>query len=394
MKQGLPINPTVLRWARESAGYSLEQEIAEFSHYEEWENGQSFPSYSKLEILASRYKRPLAIFFFPQPPEEKKIEKAFRSLSEQDIENLSPHVRFLFRKAKAFQLNLQELYEHKYDEQKQKLSWLQKNPTVAIEEFASEIRVKLNLDLKKQKQIKDNDGALEYFRDILAKNGVYVFKDAFKNDKVSGFCIYDPLFPIIYVNNSVSKTRQIFTIFHELAHLLLNQDSIDLYNEDYLNPEEKTIYNSEWHCDLFSANFLVPDEDFRNELGNPDISNTSIEKLANKYKVSKEVILRKLLHQDLITREYFFDKLKEWKDSFHKQGKKKEGGGSYYNTQFAYLGKPYSTLVFEKYYQGRITKTEAAEYLNINIITFDNKKKKLVKTFDNMEHMFSLKGLT
>ena len=383
MKQGIPINPAVLKWARESAGYAIEQEIIKFPNFQEWEDGKSYPSYSRLEELASRYKRPIAVFFFPTPPEEKQIEKAFRSLSEHDIENLSPKVRFLFRKAKAFQLNLQELCDNQYAEQQSKLSWLKKHSKDSIPEFAVKIRDELKINISQQKNLKNEDEALEYWRNLLAENGVYVFKDAFKNDKVSGFCIYDDVFPVIYLNNSVSKTRQIFTIFHELGHLLLNQDYLDLYDDKYWHPEKQQESNSEWNCDLFAANFLVPDFDLKNELGASNITEDVIKNLATIYKVSKEVVLRKLLYNSKITKKFFFDKLKEWKDDFLKYGKKDSGGGSYYNTQFAYLGKPYSELVFKKYYQGKITKVEASEYLNIKS-----------KSFSDMEHLFALKGLS
>ena len=39
--------------------------------------------------------------------------------------------------------------------------------------------------------------------------------------------MYDETFPIIYVNNSSSRTRQIFTLFHELAHLLFHTSGIN-----------------------------------------------------------------------------------------------------------------------------------------------------------------------
>lgn len=392
MRQGIPINPSVLKWARESAGYTIEEEVSKFPNLIKWECGELDPSYSKLEELALRYKRPVAIFFFPTPPKEKQIEKSFRALSESDAENLSPRIRFLFRKAKAFQINLQELYDNQYVTQKNKLSWLKNYSTSPISESAVKIRDELKIDIAQQKNLKNEDEALEYWRDLLAKNGIYIFKDAFNNDKISGFCIYDDIFPIIYLNNSVSKTRQIFTIFHELGHLLLNQNYLDIYNDNYWNPEKQFEHNSEWNCDLFAANFLVPDYDLNNELGTTHINDEIIKNLSIRYKVSKEVILRKLLHKNIVTKKYFFGKLKEWKDSFLKHNKNNSSGGSYYYSQFAYLGKPYSKLVFEKYYQGKINKTEAAGYLNINVTRFDKKEKKLVKTFDNMEHLFALKG--
>jgi len=42
---------------------------------------------------------------------------------------------------------------------------------------------------------------------------VFVFKDAFRAEDYCGFSLFDPVFPLIYVNNSMPKSRQIFTLF-------------------------------------------------------------------------------------------------------------------------------------------------------------------------------------
>ena len=73
----------------------------------------------------------------------------------------------------------------------------------------------------------DDETALKTWRKVLTDAGVFVFKDAFRVEGYSGFSLYDDEFPIIYVNNSATKTRQIFTLFHELAHLLFHTSGID-----------------------------------------------------------------------------------------------------------------------------------------------------------------------
>ena len=50
-------------------------------------------------------------------------------------------------------------------------------------------------------------------------------------------------------------------------------------------------------------------------------------------------------------------------------------GGNYYRTQKSYLGQTYIEKVFSHYYQKRITRGQAADYLNIkskNIGKFEN----------------------
>ena len=76
-------------------------------------------------------------------------------------------------------------------------------------------------------QWRKDDTALTAWRSAFYRVGVTVFKDAFGADEFCGFSLYDEEFPVIYVNNSNAKTRQTFTLFHELAHLLQSTSGVD-----------------------------------------------------------------------------------------------------------------------------------------------------------------------
>jgi len=45
----------------------------------------------------------------------------------------------------------------------------------------------------------------------------------------------------------------------------------------------------------------------------------------------------------------------------------KKSGGDYYKTQIAYLSERYLEVVFRKYYKGKISDLEVADYLNIKV---------------------------
>ena len=70
MSDPIPVNPDVLRWARDSMRLSLEEVAGRMnkrvSDIEAWERGDESPTYIQLERLAyDIYKRPVALFFFP-----------------------------------------------------------------------------------------------------------------------------------------------------------------------------------------------------------------------------------------------------------------------------------------------------------------------------------------
>lgn len=377
MKQGIPINNEILIWARERAGYAIEEMIKNFPKLPEWENNTAYPTYSQLELLAQKYKVTIALFFFPTPPKELPIEKSLRAINEKDVHNLKPQVRFLFRKAKAFQIYLKELLIDEQENQRKKLNWLTEGTTKPPGSLAGFVRKTLNVPIEIQLEWKNLDQALDEWRNILADNGIYVFKDAFKDDRISGFCIYDDLFPVIYINNSMSKSRQIFTIFHELAHLIFKESYLDLFNPYY---QENELPDIEVICNAFAGNFLVPDNNFKNTCEKFDVIN-NIESLAQLYKVSKEVILRKALNNELITKKLFSSKIKEWIEQAKrkKEFTKAKSGGNYYLTKFQYLGDSYSLLVFTKYFQGKIDLDKASTYLDVKPKLFSKLEDKFLK---------------
>ena len=225
----------------------------------------------------------------------------------------------------------------------------------------------LGIGLDKQYALTTTEKALKYWRDVLEKHGVFIFKDAFKDEEYSGFCLYDDVFPIIYINNSHAEIRQIFTLFHELAHLLFKTGGIDLRHNDFIQRMRGPNKRIEVFCNKFAGEFLVPTEDIKPQIRNHTINDNLLTRLAKKYSVSREVILRKCLDLNHITNAFYEARVREWNEERLTRGKPSPGG-NYYLTQGAYLGSHYIETVFGKYYQGAISKTQLADYLGMKEI--------------------------
>lgn len=383
MSEQIPVNPDVLRWARETGGFSVSDVVAKLKRktvtieiVASWEEGKASPSYAQLERLAYEiYKRPLAIFFFPEPPEEETPKDSFRTLPQVEIDLLKPRLLYLVRQAIVMQENLKELFDGVNPAERRILSNITINRTNAITSVAEAVREFLGFGLREQYALIDDDTALKKWRDILEVHGIFVFKDAFKDEACSGFCLYDDVFPVIYINNSLPKTRQMFTLFHELAHLLFKTGGIDLRHDDFVQRMTGHNKNIEVFCNKFAGEFLVPTKDIKPQLHGRTIDDTFLRSLANKYNVSREVILRKCLDLSYITSAFYEAKVKEWQEESGK-GSSSGSGGSFYNTKGAYLGSPYIEIAFGRYYQGVISKTRLADYLGmkeIHVNTFESK---------------------
>ena len=185
---------------------------------EEWEAGKASPTYAQLEQMAERFKCPVAVFFFPEPPALPSVEQSFRTLSSDDFAAIPRSVRLLLRRGQSMQVNLAELNDGKNPASKLITRDLNFSPNSSLDDIAAAVRAYLNVSMELQASWRNVDKALEAWREAFAQAGIYVFKGAFHASNYFGFCLYDDEFPVIYVNNSSAKSRQIFTLFHELGH--------------------------------------------------------------------------------------------------------------------------------------------------------------------------------
>lgn len=375
VKEGLPITPDVVRWARERAGYSLEDAARHFKKIEAWELGSAQPTYVQVEQMADRFKIPVAVFFFPQPPTVPSIEQSFRTLTAADFAEIPRTVRLFLRRGKAMQLNLAELNDAKNPAGRIISRDLKTSPNTALDKIAAQVRDYLGVSIDEQSSWKGIDEALEKWREVFAtKAGVYIFKDAFRAPGYFGFCLYDDEFPIIYVNNSAAKSRQIFTIFHELGHLLFHTSGVDINDEHFIEHLGNVEQKIEIICNGLAARVLVPDDILSKMLEGTKIGRPLASELAQYFNVSREVIYRRFLDRGLIDSDEYEAAAAEWTSQI--RPKAPDSSGNYYNSQHAYLGQRYIDLAFTRYHQHRFDSRQLAEYLNLkpkNLPTFAEK---------------------
>ena len=382
MNERIPVNPAVLRWARETAGYSIEDVVDKIKRkhvtvevIQDWEAGTASPSYPQLEKLAyDIFKRPLALFFFPEPPEEETPKQSFRTLPQEEIDHLKPKLLYLIRKAMVFQENLRELYDYANPARKKIYIDFEIKSSDSVSDVTKEVRKYLGASLAEQYALESCEDALKYWRNLLEEHGIFIFKDAFEDDEVSGFCLYDDEFPIIYVNNSHAKSRQIFTLFHELAHLLFRTGGVDLRHDDFIQSMSGINKHIEVFCNSFAGEFLVPSEDVKKHLRNKNIDDNLLSGLAEKYSVSREVILRKCFDLRYVDHEFYDTKVREWETERSGYGSSSSGGNYYWNMK-AYLGEHYIEAAFGRYYEGSISKSQLSDYLGMkeaNVLVFED----------------------
>jgi len=380
MSDLLPINPDILKWARETAGLSpgevaekLGRQSINAEVVTDWEAGTGTPNYPQLELLARIiYHRPLAVFFFPSVPFEDTPTTEFRTLPDVMIEELPAGIVRLYRKAKLFQLYLQELYEEERPVQSPLLDRFALQEGCELEPITDAIRAALGISIEEQAEWRSTETAAKRWREALEATGVFVFKDAFRNSDYSGFCLYHDKYPLIFANNSVPESRQVFTLFHELAHLLYHSGGVDFRSRDVIRSLEGYYLDVEVCANRFANEFLVPQRELdRFQL---EVSEAAFDRLATYFSVSREVILRNYLERGLVDTDYYEQMAAKWTEQARAK-KEEPGGGNYYYNVRTYLGEKYINLVYGQYYRNKIPIESVAEYLDVkakNLPSFEH----------------------
>ena len=96
------VTPEVLAWARVSLGLKQEDAAKRLrvtkDRIAEWEKGSGRPSIPQAEKLAALYKRPLAVFHMPEPPDltREDVQSTFMEDFRAFIEEKAPKGRSEF----------------------------------------------------------------------------------------------------------------------------------------------------------------------------------------------------------------------------------------------------------------------------------------------------------
>jgi Zn-dependent peptidase ImmA (M78 family) len=360
-REGIPVNKDLIAWARKRAGLSQEEAANKFPKIAAWEAGTALPSYPQLELMAEAFRIPIAVFFFPQPPDVPPIQETFRTLPETEFEQLPRRIQQLLRKAKAFQLGLSELCQGRNPADRLITREVEFTARMSVETMAARVRSYLGVSLEQQAAWRNAEEALKEWRRALYRVGIFVFKDAFREESFSGFSLYDDVFPVIYVNNSQTETRQIFTLFHELAHLLFHTSGIDPLDDQYVEHLPERPQHIEVLCNRFAAQFLVPEKAFQEAFAGQPATERTAEILAARFHVSREFIFRKFLDRGLVTQDDYTRAARRWAA----QRQPSSPGGDHYWSKLAYLGREYVALAFSQYHQNRIDEVQLGEYLDM-----------------------------
>ncbi len=372
MAKSIPaiITPEVLQWARLLDLITVEEISTKLKvapeRIESWENGTEYPTFNQAKSMAKQYRVPFAYLYLPDTPHKtKRLDKVdYRTFGNAGLSAMSRELRWFLRDIEERRDTMIELY----NESETEIVGFQKrvNGTDNENEIASEIRTILKIDDKKQNHFRKPEVALSYCISELENLGFLVFQ-ATKIDpeEMRGLSIAYEEFPIIALNRKDEPSARLFTLFHEIVHILTQTSGIcnDMVSNEMLQN------NIEMFCNRVAGIALVPETTLKSngniaKIKQYGFDDSYIYALARDFAVSREVIINRLWKVGIISKQTYFDTLKRYTDEYKEYKKNKKSGflppaidkGSQ-------VGKLYTKAVLSALHSETISPRQASNYL-------------------------------
>jgi Zn-dependent peptidase ImmA (M78 family)/transcriptional regulator with XRE-family HTH domain len=382
------INPKVLRWARETAGLSVEEAAQKLGLKDTTretaidklaalETGERSLSQSTLEKAVSAYRRPLITFYMANPPQRGERATDFRSHARAVSKRDDAILDTLVRDVKARQQMLRELLEDTDEAIKRKFVGSVKI-TMGVKKIASFIRKELNVTPEQQRRCKDANALFALLRTSAGKLGVYVlllgdlgsYHSDIGDDIFRGFALTDDIAPMAVINDNDAANARPFTLMHELVHIWLGQSGIS-------GPLRDVPKNDiEKFCNDAASEFLLPSErleDHSRLLNAPtNVVSAAIQHVAASWKVSEPAVAYRMTRNGWINEQMagalFATYANRWREQKQRDRETKsdnESGPSYYVVRRHRLGAALLDVIRRALQENEVSYTRAGKILGV-----------------------------
>ena len=359
------IKPDILKKCLEARKYTVEDFACKISVNPEklksWLEGKEKPTYKQGKLIAKKLGISFVELITGLLPQYVPELPDLRTSPQK--EPISENTLAVIRNAER---KIEWLREKRLLEGWKPLNFVGAG-SIAQKPYESAARIREILNLPYGWEFHSPDIYLREIVDTLELKGFIILRSSIVGNntrrKLSlkefrGFAFADRYAPLIFINTADEVKAQIFTLFHELAHVWIGQSGIS-------DLEETENSKIEYWCNEVAAELLMPLVDFKERWKSQDI-----EELSRYYKASVYAILVRALRLGFIDKEIYLDMLNTYYATY--KPKTKGGGGDIYINIMVRHSRAFTREVLYDVATGRLSYTRAAELLCTSWKTVDN----------------------
>lgn len=361
------VRPALLRWARERARLDHDELIHRFPKLDAWEDERERPTFKQLEEFAKATHAPFGYFFLQEPPVEALPIPDFRTIADRRIERPSPDLLDTLYLCQQ----RQEWYRDFMRVNQGDTVDFVGSATIDsdIPATAARMRATLGFETDERRDCPTWSEALRRFIERTDAAGVLVMVNGVVGSNTHrrldpqefrGFALSDELAPLVFVNGADTKSAQMFTLAHELAHLWLGQSALS-----NAEPSVAPAQRVESWCNRVAAEFLVPLASFREVYRRDEPLDQALARLSRLFKVSMLVVLRRIRDAGGLSGDAFWTAYGAEVQrllSFERGG----GGGDFYRTLSSRVGKRFARALVVSTLEGQTLYREAFHLLGFS----------------------------
>ncbi len=369
----VPVSGQLLAWARDRSGVAAEDLRRRFAKLDDWEAGTASPTLKQLEQYADATHTPVGYFFLPGPPDIEIPLPDFRRRAGQPAAQPSPDLLDTIYQSQQRQEWYRDYARSALAQPLQFVGSLEVGSDVAG--AAETIRRALRFEIPDRparwddafRQLADNAEDLGV---LVMVNGVVGSNTHRKLDpaEFQGFALADAYAPVIFVNGADTRAAQIFTLFHEMAHIWTGQDALD-----DSRPGDPSAAAAERWCSRVAAECLAPLEDVASSFNRAAPLAGELDRLASKYRASTLVVLGQLRDAGRVPEGAFGNLYRAELDRLRGLVQARAGdGGNFYNTQPVRTSKAFTRAVITSTLEGQTLYKDALRMLGFRKISTFN----------------------
>jgi Zn-dependent peptidase ImmA (M78 family)/DNA-binding XRE family transcriptional regulator len=292
------INPTMLAWAREQAGYSPADAAHKLGidepRLQALENGKETPTFAKLLDMADLYKRPVSLFYLRKPPKGWQPIQDFRRLPGAEG-GFSSQLTYAIRQARE----RREIALAVKKELNEPVREFTLRATLATNVETLGTRIREFLDVSEANQQRFAKRPFEGWRAAIEAKDILVFVvPRLKIKEMRGTALAETTLPMILVNGKDRGNGRVFTLLHEFCHLALRQSGVSNVGgdrNDAPNPTVETFCNAVAAAALMPGDWLLRQHLVVQKGSVKTWDDDELDALARRFGVSPEAVLRRLL---------------------------------------------------------------------------------------------------
>jgi Zn-dependent peptidase ImmA (M78 family) len=359
------VRPEMLEWAIERAGFGPGALHDRFPQLASWQSRETIPTFKQLERFAATTHTPFGYFFLAEPPVETVPIPDFRTIGSKKVKRPSPN---LLDTVYLCQQRQDWYREYARNLGEPALRFVGSATTASdVVRTAATIRRTLKLDLTERRNLPTWEDALRRLIEQSDEAGVLVMVSGVVGhnshrpldpDEFRGFALADDLSPLAFVNGADTKSAQMFTLVHELAHLWLGRTGLS-----DVTPLSRPSDGAEQWCNGIAAEVLVPLAAIKAELRPGAKLAEEVTRLTRQFKVSSLVILRRIHDAGSLSRPAFTEAHEAEVARLQDVLAKRRSGGNYYLTTASRVSKRFARAVLASTWEGRSSFTEAFRLL-------------------------------